>query len=411
MKRRGTTLIALLGLATTAVTVVYARRSDSTPAVTTAAVTRGAVMSSVSATGTLEAVTTVQVGTQVSGVVESLAADFNSIVRKGQVLARLETSLFQSAVDQASANLVKAEADLARSQVLLSDADVKLARAKELSDKQLIAATELDAAQVTRDTAAAQVRSAQAAVTQARASVNQARVNLSKTVITSPIDGIVISRDVDVGQTVAASLSAPTLFVIAADLTRMRLNASIDESDLGQIHQGQTVTFGVDAHPQEIFHGTVEQVRLNPTVANNVVTYAAIISAPNADLKLKPGMTANLKVETARRENTLRVPTAALRFKPTADMLAALHSTASVPTGRSNGTSGIIWAYDGGVVTPVRVTLGVSDGIWTEVVGSPVAEGAQLVTRVDVGGASATPAASAPANGNPLLGNQPRRAR
>jgi HlyD family secretion protein len=404
--------MTVLGVATAAVTVVYARRGETAPIVTSAAITRGSIVSAVSATGTLEAVTTVQVGSQVSGSIESLSADFNSIVRKGQVLARLEPSLYQSAIEQANANLTRADADLDRTRVALADAEVKLARAKELSARQLIPANELDGAAVARDTAAAQVRSSQAAVTQARASVSQARVNLSKTVITSPIDGIVISRNVDVGQTVAASLSAPVIFVIAADLTRMRLNASIDEADLGRIQQAQAVTFTVDAYPQDTFEGVVEQVRLNPVISSNVVTYAAIISAPNDELKLKPGMTASLTVEIARRDYVLRVPAAALRFRPNAETVAALNANASAPARAAGENIGTVWTYAEGVATPARVKLGVSDGAWTELVDPALAEGTQLVTRVELGGESASrPTAPASTNGNPLLGTQPQRRR
>ena len=399
----------LAGLATAAAAVVYARRPDTAVSVSSAAVTRGAIVNAVSATGTLEAVTTVQVGSQVSGTVESLSADFNSIVRKGQVLARLDQSLLQSALEQASANLVRADADLERARVALADADVKLARARELSAKQLIAATELDSAGVNRDTAAAQVRSAAAARSQASASVNQARVNLSKTVITSPIDGIVISRNVDVGQTVAASMSAPTLFVIAADLTRMRLNASIDESDLGRVRQGQPVTFTVDAYPQDVFRGVVEQVRLNPVVSNNVVTYAALITAPNPELQLKPGMTASLNVQIERRDNVLRAPAAALRFKPNADALAALQGSAPAPQRARPGIA-TVWLYADGTATPMQVTLGVSDGAWTELIDAPFSEGAQLVTRVEAGETQATRPPATTSNGNPLL-SQPQRPR
>lgn len=411
MKRRSALFITVLTLTTAAVTVVYARRGETAPAITSAAITRGSIVRGVSSTGTLEAVTTVQVGSQVSGSVESLSADFNSIVRKGQVLARLEPSLFQSAIEQADANLVKADADLERTRVSLADAEVKLARAKELSARQLIAANELDSAAVARDTAAAQVRSSQATVTQARASVNQARVNRSKTVITSPIDGIVISRSVDVGQTVAASLTAPVIFVIAADLTRMQLNASIDEADLGQIQQGQAVTFTVDAYPQDTFEGVVEQVRLNPVVASNVVTYAAIISAPNDELKLKPGMTASLSVEIARRDDVLRVPAAALRFRPNAETLAALNANASVPARAAGENAGTVWTYTKGVGAPAPVKLGVSDGAWTELVDASLAEGTQLVTAVGTVGAGASRPASASTNGNPLMGSQPQGTR
>ena len=408
MKRRSAILITAMGLTTAAVAVVYARRGDTAPVVSSAAVTRGSIVNAVSATGVLEAVTTVQVGSQVSGTVQSLSADFNSIVRKGQVLARLEPSLYQSAIDQANANLIKADADFDRARVSLTDADVKLSRAKELSARQLIAAIELDNARVTRDTAAAQVRSAQATVTQAQASVSQARVNLSKTVITSPIDGIVISRNVDVGQTVAASLSAPVIFVIAADLTRMRLNASIDESDLGRIQQGQAVTFTVDAYPQDPFEGIVEQVRLNPVVTNNVVTYAAIVSAPNGELKLKPGMTASLNVEIARRDNVLRVPAAALRFRPNAETIAALDANARGQGRAAGANTGTVWTYREGVAIPVTVKLGVSDGAWTELADASVVEGTQLVTKVELNGAAASQPASSFTNGNPLLGGQPQ---
>ena len=404
-------MITGVALITTTVAVLVARRGEMAPVVSSAAITRGSIVSAVSATGVIEAVTTVQVGSQVSGTVQSLSADFNSIVRKGQLLARLEPSLYQSAIDQANANLIKAEADFERARVSVTDAEMKLARAKELSLRQLIPATELDNAQVTRDTAAAQVRSAQATVTQARASVSQARVNLSKTVIASPIDGIVISRNVDVGQTVAASLSAPVIFVIAADLTRMRLNASIDESDLGRIKQGQAVTFTVDAYPQDTFEGIVEQVRLNPVVTSNVVTYAAIISAPNGELKLKPGMTASLNVEIARRDNVLRVPAAALRFRPNAETLAALKANASVPARAAGENNGTVWTYRDGAATPVKVKLGVSDGTWTELVDSSLVEGAQLVTKVEVDGSAVSQPSSASTNGNPLLGSQPGRRR
>ena len=405
MKNKVGILVTLIALTVAAVAVVNARRSDSAPAVTTAPVTRGSIVDAVSATGTLEAVTTVQVGSQVSGAVEFLNADFNSIVRKGQVIARLEPSLFQSAIEQARANVVKAEADLDRARVSLADADTKLTRAKELSARQLIAATELDAASVARDTAAAQVRSGEASVSQARASLGQAAVNLSKTVITSPIDGIVISRNVDVGQTVAASLSAPTLFLIAADLTQMQLNASIDEADLGRVAAGQTVSFTVDAYPQQPFIGRVEQVRLNPVVASNVVTYAAIISAPNPELKLKPGMTASVSVEIARRDDVLRVPAAALRFKPTADVRKVLNAPAA-PAKAAAG-AGTVWTVSGETATPVAVKLGESDGTWTEVLDAPFAEGTQLVTRVETGGSSASRTTPAAKTTSPLMGNQP----
>ena len=403
MRHKFLILAILLGLTTLTLRAYYDRQGSDAPAVTTAAVSRGSVISVVSATGTVEAVTMVQVGTQVSGAIESLDADFNALVRKGQVLARLDPSLYRTAIEQARANLVRAEADLDRLEVMTADAEAKLARATDLSARQLIAATELEAAQVAVLSAAAQARSSAAQVTQARAALTQANVNLQKTVITSPIDGIVIARNVDVGQTVAASLSAPTLFEIAADLSRMRLSASIDESDLGRIAQGQPVTFTVDAYPNETFSGEVQQVRLNPTVVQNVVTYAAIVTAPNPALKLKPGMTANLNVEIQRGEDVLRVPSAAIRFRPNAEVLKSIEAAPVAAPAPGSGKA-VVWQWLDGVATPVVVTTGVSDGSFTEVSG-PLGEGAQVITRVATAAASATAAPSS----NPLMPSAPQR--
>jgi HlyD family secretion protein len=309
------------------------------PTITTARVTRGDLAETVGATGALQAVTTVQVGTQVSGTIQELNADFNSLVRKGQVLARLDPSLIQSQIEQARANLIRAEADLERLRVALDDSRTKLARARELSAKKLIAQTELEAAEVTVRSSEAQLRSQEAGVTQSQASLRQNQVNLAHTVIESPIDGLVISRNVDVGQTVAASMSAPTLFVLAADLTKMQVLASLDESDVGRIRPGQAVRFRVDAFPTEEFTGNVTQVRLQPTTVQNVVTYQTVIDVPNPGLKLKPGMTANVNIEIARRTNVLRVPNGALRFRPTAETFTALGQTPP-PGGTGGGGRG-----------------------------------------------------------------------
>lgn len=391
---------ALIAGTTLTAVVLYAKRAPDAPIVTAEPVTRGAIVRTISATGTLEPRTTVEVGTQVSGTIQALAADFNAIVRKGQVLARLDPSLYQSAIEQARANLVRAEADEDRLKVTLADSQVKRDRARELAARQLIAATELDNAEVTVKSAEAQVRSAAAQVAQAQAGLRQAEVNLSKTVIVSPIDGIVIARNVDVGQTVAASLQAPTLFVLAAGLEEMQLNASVDESDLGAIEQGQEVTFTVDAYPTDRFSGRVEQVRLNPVVTQNVVTYAAIISAPNPELKLKPGLTANVTIEVSRRENALRVPAAALRFRPTEDLKKALGADGVNPKGPA------VWTYVDGRLQATAVAAGASDGVFTEVTGQGLSEGTPVVTRV----ASAQPAAgSATRSASPLMPTGPPR--
>ena len=302
------------------------------PAITTAALSRGDIVETVGATGTLQAVTTVQVGTQVSGTLQTLTADFNALVKRGQVLARLDPSLFQTQVEQSRANLVRAQADLERLRVAQQDATTKLQRARELSARNLIPRSELDTADVNVRSADAQIRSQQAQVTQAQAALNQSTVNLEHTVITSPIDGLVISRNVDVGQTVAASMQAPTLYVLAADLTKMQVVASVDESDVGRIRPGQSVTFRVDAYPTGQFRGTVSQVRLEPKVQQNVVTYATVIDVPNDDLRLKPGMTANVTIEIARATNALRIANAALRFRPTTEMYTALGQTPPAPT-------------------------------------------------------------------------------
>ena len=323
MKRATIIVIALVAVGISA-GAYYMRRGDKEPQITTAQVTRGDVVDTVGATGTLEAVTTVQVGTQVSGSVQELYADFNSIVRKGQVIARLDPSLIQTQIEQQEANVARAQAEVERLRVSLDDARVKLTRARGLSDRGLIPKTELEAAEVNVRSTEAQLRSAQAGITQARANLNQMRVNLDHTVIHAPIDGIVISRNVDVGQTVAASMQAPTLYLLAADLTKMKVNANIDEADVGRIRPGQVVRFRVDAYPTDDFLGTVSQIRLQPVIVQNVVTYATVIDVPNPALKLKPGMTANVTIEIARRADVVRVPTMALRFRPTTDMFAAL---------------------------------------------------------------------------------------
>lgn len=395
---------ALVGITTVAAGGLYARRSGDAPQVVAEIATRGTIVSAVAATGTLQAVTTVEVGTQVSGTVQVLNADFNSIVRKGQVLARLDPSLYQSAIEQARANLARAEADLERLRVAAADSTSKLQRARELAARQLIPAADLDSADVTVRSAQAQVRSAQAQVTQARASLTQAQVNLDKTVITSPIDGIVISRNVDIGQTVAASLQAPTLYRIAADLAQMQLKASIDESDLGRVTRGQAVTFTVDAYPGETFSGTVDQIRLNPVVESNVVTYAAMITAPNPGLKLKPGMTANLTVVVAQRDGVVRIPAAALRFRPNDEVLKALGAT--VPAAQRQG-AGLVWQPVGTSIAPLRIRTGISDGTYIEVM-EGLAEGAQVVTRMATTSSEGTASSSQrSASSSPLVPSRP----
>jgi HlyD family secretion protein len=387
MKKRALLIILLLVTVTVSLAAYYRSAAGTTaPRFTTAAVSRGDVVEAVEATGALEAVTTVQVGTQVSGTIKNLFADYNSEVKKGQIVAELEPSLFQTQVDQARATLQRVDADYDRARVTLDDAQVKLRRAHELWDKQLIPRTDLETAEATANQAAASLKSAEAQVTQARASLSQAQVNMGHTIIRAPIDGIVISRSVDVGQTVAASMSAPTLFVIAQDLSRMRVNARIDESDIGRVAPGQAVTFEVDAYPGDTFTGTVSQVRLEPVTEQNVVSYVTIIDVPNPALKLKPGMTANVTVEIARADDVLRVPNAALRFR----------------AGREGSRVWVVGAD--GEPRPVRVETGISDGVTTAVSGGDLTATAEVVTGM---AAAQTASAASAQNGSPLIPRRP----
>jgi HlyD family secretion protein len=401
MKR--TWLLILLGILGVTVSLAAYYRGgagDEPPQFLTAVVTRGDVVSAVEATGSLQAVETVEVGTQVSGTIQSLHADFNSVVKQGQIVARLDPSLFEAQVEQSAASLLRLQAEVERAQVTLEDSEIKLRRARELWDQQLIAQTDLEAAEAAFRQARASVKSAEAQLVQGEASLNQSKVNLSHSVIRAPIDGIVISRNVDVGQTVAASMSAPVLFILAKDMARMRVNASIDESDIGRVAPGQPVTFTVDAYPGEMFAGTVSQVRLEPVVESNVVSYVTIIDVANDDMKLKPGMTANVTVEIAREDDTLRVPTSALRFDPSGS-----GGTAPAPEARAGDEGARVWVLRDGDLHPVPVSAGLTDGTTTAIAGD-LSENARVVT----GSSAASNAAPAQSGGSPLtpFGNRGR---
>jgi HlyD family secretion protein len=318
----------------------YMRKGTPEPTVSTMQLSRGDVAETVQATGTLQAVKTVNVGTQVSGVVQALYADFNHIVKKGQIIARLDPSLIETAIEQREASVIRAQADIERLEVSLADAKRKLEQAKAMWEKQLIPRDQLDTAELNVKTTEAQIKSSRAGLEQAQADLNTQRVNLGHTVIKAPIDGIVIQRSVDEGQTVASSMNAPTLYIIAADLTKMQVVANIDEADVGRMRPGQAVTFRVDAYPTDTFTGSVAQVRLQPAVVQNVVTYSTVISVPNPELKLKPGMTANVTIEIARRDNVLRVPNRALSFRPTEEMFAVLNQPVPQELQRGRGGFG-----------------------------------------------------------------------
>src|SRR5580704_2960015 len=317
----------------------YMTHSGPQIAVATVPITRADVIDAVASTGTLQPVISVTVGSQVSGNIAWLGADFNSIVKKNQIIAKLDPTLFAAAVAQAKAQVAQSEANhsntkaqLIKDQANLAYQTVTYKRDIELGKRNLITADQQDQAKAVVDQATASIEldkaaieQSEAAVSQAKAQLNQSQTNLEHSIITSPIDGIVTQRSVDIGQTVQASMTAPTLFVIAEDLTQMQVSANIDESDVGRITPGQDVTFRVDAFAGVDFHGTVAQIRLNPTVVNNVTTYATMLNVPNQDLRLKPGMTANLKIQVTKRSDVLRIPNTALRFRPSLDAFAALN--------------------------------------------------------------------------------------
>lgn len=282
----------------------------------TAAVERGEIRTAISATGTLSATATVQVGTQVSGTLQTVEVDFNDAVKAGQVIARIDPSTLDARLQQASATLASARASLAESQATAKNAEADYRRKSELVGRQLIARTEADLALAARDQARARIASANAQVRQQEANVNSARLDLDKSVIKSPVDGVVIKRAVEPGQTVAASLQTPVLFEIAGDLRRMEIVLAIDEADIGQVREGQTARFTVDAFPERNFSGRVKQVRLAATNTANVITYPVVVEVDNPDQTLLPGMTANAEIEISRKANALGVPNAALRFRP-----------------------------------------------------------------------------------------------
>ncbi len=299
------------------------RKGDDAPGYRTSAVEQGDIRVSISATGTLSALSTVDIGSEVSGRLTDVLVDFNDQVKKGQVLARIDPSTFAAQIEQGDASIVNARASLETARAVLRNAELDFARKQELSGQTLISRSDLDQSRASRDQALAQVASAQAQIRQQQASTQSARLNMGRTVILSPVDGVVLNRAVEPGQTVAASLQAPVLFKIAEDLAQMEIVLAVDESDIGQVKAGQAVSFTVDAFPDRQFKGEVRQVRIAATNTNNVITYPVVIAVDNSDQVLLPGMTTNAEIEVSRRDNVLKVPNAALRFKPPESVLAA----------------------------------------------------------------------------------------
>jgi HlyD family secretion protein len=308
--------LALLALAATAWWLLSQRGADTAGAWRTDALQRGEIRTAISATGTLSATATVDVGTQVSGTLQSVEVDFNDSVKAGQVIARLDPSTLQARLDQATATLASSQAALGEAQATAKNAEADYARKSELVAKQLIARTDADLSLAIRDQARARIASAQAQIRQQQASVNSARLDLEKSVIRSPVDGVVLQRAVEPGQTVAASLQTPVLFKIAGDLSKMEIVLAIDEADIGQVREGQAVRFTVDSFPERNFSGAVKQVRLAATNTANVITYPVLVEVANPGQVLLPGMTANAEIEISRKADVLSVANAALRFRP-----------------------------------------------------------------------------------------------
>jgi HlyD family secretion protein len=366
------------------VAVLLLRDKNATVQYKTMNIEEGSITATVSSTGKVNAVVTVQVGSQVSGTIQKLFADFNSQVKKGQIVAQIDPALFEAQVEQARAKLMNDEANVEKAKVALVDAKRNLGRMEELLAKNLIAQSEKDTAQTANDSSAAALKAAQAQVVQDRAALQLAETNLRYTTIRSPVDGIVISRNVDVGQTVAASLQAPVLFTIAQDLTEMQVDSSVDEADIGKVKVGEEAEFTVDAYPDSPFRGTVHDIYNEPIIVQNVVTYDAIIRVRNPDLTLKPGMTANVTIRVGHREGVVKLPNAALRYRP-----SKARSSSSASSKPAN--AGEVWVLKQGKAVPVQVTLGLSDGNFTEVAAGELHPGDQVITdETSKSGASPT---------------------
>jgi HlyD family secretion protein len=376
----------------------------------TAPLERGPIVSMVAATGTINPVVSVQVGSQVSGMIQSLHADFNSIVKAGDVVARIDSAPFKARRDQAAANLEITKANAAKARSDLAQRKRELDRLKTLVDRQFVSQNDVDVAVTAFQGAQAQLEVADAQVKQAEATLNAAELDLKYTVIRSPVNGIVIARNVEVGQTVAASFATPNLFLIALDLTQMQVDTNVSESDIGGITEGKEASFTVDAYPGEHFQGQVRQVRNAPISVQNVVTYNVVIGVNNRDLRLKPGMTANVSIIVARKDQVVKVPNAALRFTPPKSALSPLSLSKGEGSERSDSQTAVsggniaggkaarlaatsagqpigsrsVWMLGAsGDPEPVPVQIGISDGNFTELLGGELKEGDAVIIGID----------------------------
>lgn len=354
----------------------------------TAAVERGSVVSIVSATGTINPVVSVQVGSQVSGMIKSLHADFNSRVKAGDVVAVIDPEPFKARRDQAASNLEMARANVARAKTDGAQRKRELDRVRSLIDQNYVSQNDVDVAVTNAQGAEAQVHVAEAQVRQAEAALNSAELELKYTTIRSPVDGIVVARNIEVGQTVAASFATPNLFLIALDLTKMQVDTNVSESDIGGLAEGKDATFTVDAYPGVRFSGTIRQVRLAPINVQNVVTYNVVVAVDNQDLRLKPGMTANVSIVVAQKDQVLKVPNAALRFTPPksdrAEGAPAVTRSSSGPAEPGSLTRRVWKQDESGEPVSVPVQTGISDGVWTEIVGGSLGEQEMVIVGLDV---------------------------
>lgn len=364
-KKKPLVIAAIAAIATLAVWLLSGGKKEEKITFDTAAVAPANIMNSITATGTIEPVTSVTVGTQVSGIVSKLFVDYNSVVKKGQVIAELDKTNLMSQLNTAKTQLATAQ-----SQLNYQTANYK--RYKTLFEKGLVAADDFDNAKLSYTQAKEQVASA-------KEEVQRAQTNLGYATITSPIDGVVLSKSVEEGQTVAASFSTPELFTIAQDLTNMQVVADVDEADIGDVKEGERVSFTVDAYPDDTFEGEVKQVRQEATTTNNVVTYEVVISAPNADLKLKPGLTANVTIYTAERKGVLSVPSKALRFTPQRETVGKM-KIVDVANAKNK-----VWTIEGNSIVAHKVNIGMTDGTNTQIVGG-IAEGTKVITGLNVMG-------------------------
>lgn len=362
-KKKTLVIVAVAAIAALAVWLLSGGKKEEKITFDTAAVAPANIMNSITATGTIEPVTSVTVGTQVSGIVSKLFVDYNSVVKKGQVIAELDKTNLMSQLNTAKTQLATAQ-----SQLNYQTANYK--RYKTLFEKGLVAADDFDNAKLSYTQAKEQVASA-------KEEVQRAQTNLGYATITSPIDGVVLSKSVEEGQTVAASFSTPELFTIAQDLTNMQVVADVDEADIGDVKEGERVSFTVDAYPDDTFEGEVKQVRQEATTTNNVVTYEVVISAPNADLKLKPGLTANVTIYTAERKGVLSVPSKALRFTPQKETVGKMKIVDAA------NAKNKVWTIEGNSIVAHKVNIGMTDGTNTQIVGG-IAEGTKVVTGLNV---------------------------